>query len=289
MLRLTYWPEDEWHGELIVEARHAGFSGKASAWFDSAALRRFAEPLRCWPPVADGSAALRGGYFSDSTTGSQPVETHVGITITQRGSRGRYWLEARLSEPDEEIQPQAATLCFPVEPAALLRFAGAIEALAAAGGEACLPASGGSDPDPDLFHAPVPVERPHSPLFMALLDGCHALIGRIEAAGCETILAGLDWDAAKLCLAAPGGAAEVLDLAALRDAAQQAARPRAWFESHALYLLLQAQHRLTAFFRDGPTDDIPYYTATLMVSGAARMQGVVAVSNVVFRFRERQA
>jgi hypothetical protein len=147
---LTYWPEDDCHGELIAEARHAAFAGRASGWLNADILRQFALPLRDWPPALGQPVTIQGGYYSASTTGSAPVETHVAITIAQRGSLGRYWLEAALTEPDYEVLPQSATVRFAVEPAALLSFAGEVTAMLDAGGSAILPTSGGDLPDPEL-------------------------------------------------------------------------------------------------------------------------------------------
>lgn len=144
MLTLHYIPEDEWHGELHVEARHAAFSGKASAWFNAAALRQFVAPLRTWPPALAEPVKLQGGYFSDSTVSYVPVETRVGVTIGQRGSKGRYWVEALLAEADDEVLPQSATVRFIAEPAALMRFANEVGAMLDSGGTVTLDAQGGS-------------------------------------------------------------------------------------------------------------------------------------------------
>ncbi len=78
MLTLHYIPEDERHGELRVEARHAGFSGRSSAWFNTDALRQFAEALRTYPPKLEEPVTIESGYFSDSAVSTAPVETHVG-------------------------------------------------------------------------------------------------------------------------------------------------------------------------------------------------------------------
>ena len=78
MLTLHYIPEDERHGELCVEARHAGFCGWSSVWFNADALRQFAEAVRTYPPKLEEPVRIESGYFSHSVVSTAPVETHVG-------------------------------------------------------------------------------------------------------------------------------------------------------------------------------------------------------------------
>lgn len=134
MLTLTYIPDDEWHGELCVEASHAGFSGKASAWFNRQDIGSFAADLRALSSGRASVAELTGGYFSDSTTSSKPVETHVGIRIARQGIR--LVANVELAEPGDAIVQQRAQLRFNVEWAALDSHADAIEAMLEAGGTA---------------------------------------------------------------------------------------------------------------------------------------------------------
>ncbi|MEY4952715.1 MAG: hypothetical protein RL299_1139 [Pseudomonadota bacterium] len=138
MLTISYLPDDEWHGELLAEARHAGFAGRAFAWFNTDDLRRFVAPLRQWPPAPDEPTRLQGGYFSKHNPTGTPVETHVDLTIAWSRSQRCYRVEARLSEPGEQTLPQATVIRFPVEPAELGRFADAVEAMLVAGGSATL-------------------------------------------------------------------------------------------------------------------------------------------------------
>jgi hypothetical protein len=324
VLTLHYIPEDEWHGELRVEARHAGFSGRASAWFNADALRQFVAPLHRWPPELKEPVKLQGGYFSDSTTSSAPIETHIGIAIVQRGSRGRYSVEAHLTEPDDEILPQSTTVRFLVEPAALLRFAGEVDAILECGGTVTLPASDSNDPCPDIMRAPCAIERPYTLLFMVLREECSALIERMDKEVVEQIhlangqdaaiswqssprreiMAKVAWDKACLDLSwvewngeawavgDPVGAdwspTYPLDLSALKQAAVSTPHPRAWFESYAFYILSTAQDYLIEFFRDGPTDDIPYQRHLIYAHGTARNSKPVWVKHVLFKYDDRQ-
>lgn len=323
LLTLHYNPDDAWHGELRVEARYAGFSGQASAWFKTEALQQFVEPLKLFLPALLEPTRLQGGYFSDSTTSGAPVETHIGISIGQRGSKGRYWVEAELTEPDDAILQQSATVRFIVEPAALLRFATEIDSMLIGGGRVTLPASGGSDPDPNAMTAPCAIERPYSPLFLALREKCTALIEQMdkeavdrirvavndEAAAAwqvhpaHEIMAQVDWEHGCLNLAwaewnghnwsegDPAGAEwspdYPLDLALLKQSALSAAHPRAWFESYALYVLSVAQDYLDEVISDGETDEIHYYRHLIFAHGTARHSKPAWVGHVVFKHDDR--
>jgi hypothetical protein len=324
LLKLTYIPEDELHGELRAEATHAGFSGKASAWFDADTLRQFVALLHQWPPVLEVPVKLRGGYFSDSTTSSEPVETHIGIAIAQRGSRGRYWVEAELADPDAEILPQSATIRFLAEPAALLRFASEMVSILDSGGTVNLPASGSSAPEVDMVKAIYPIERPYTPLFMTLGEQCSVLIEQMDKEAAELvrvatnyeesaawqamspheIIAQIDWEHGCINLAwgerngqawAEGEPEKAtwspiysLDIAALKAEALATARPRAWFESYALHILSIAQDYLVEYYRDGPTDDIPYQRHLIYAYGSARTRAPTWVKHILFKYDDQQ-
>lgn len=266
---------------------------------------------------------MQSGYFSDSTSSSAPIETHVGISIGQRGSKGRYWVEANLAEPDDEILPQSATVRFFAEPYALMRFAGEFEAILESGGTVSLPESGG-DADPAVATEPCAIERPYTALFMALREECSALIEQMDAQSADhiriatddatattwqstsahEILVRVDWEKACLELAwvewngeawAVGDPVRAgwspiyrLNLSALKQAALAKPHPRAWFESYALYILSVAQDYLIEFLRDGSTDDIPYQRHLIYAHGTARNPEPVWVKHVLFKFDDRQ-
>lgn len=316
LLTLHYFPEDEWHGELHAEVRHASFSGKSSAWFNAEALRQFVVPLRTFPLQLEEPISLRGGYFSDSATSNAPVETHVGIRIGRRGSKGRYWLEAQLADQDADILLQSATIGFHVEPYALMRFADEVEVMLDSGGSVTLPESGRGDQD--IVRAPCPVERPYSPLFMALREECSALIEHLHDAagttlrtkgdwsevlewqqtGPRAILAQIDWQAARLALRWAKSHEDLthtswspefdLDLGLLKQSALATVHPRAWFETCALHILSIAQDYLVEFFRDGPTDDIPYDRHLIYAWGTARNPDPFWIKQTLFAFNDRR-
>ncbi len=320
LLTLHYTPEDEWHGELRAEARHAGFAGQSSAWFKSDEVRKFAEALRTYPPKLEEPVTLEGGYFSDSAaTYPAPIETRVSIRIAQFGSRGRCWAHVTLSEPDDEILPHAAVISFIVEPYALMRFADQIETMLTNGGSAGLPASGSGAGHPNTLTAREKIQRPYSPLFLELREVCTALMDRIEKGTTHQIppsdqqmvseeweqydpgliIATIDWDQARLVFnwavddENPFRAARspeyVLELYALKTEAQSKEHSRAWFESYALYLLSAAQGHFGDFYRDGPTDDIPYYRNLVYAQGMVETAARKWIKNVIFKYEDRHA
>lgn len=91
------------------------------------------------------------------------------------------------------------------------------------------------------------------------------------------IIGRIDWDDARLVLnwavdyENPVSAARspdyLLDLAQLKQAAHATDSPRAFFDSYALFILKVAQDYLGEFYRDGPTDDIPYNRHLIYVQG----------------------
>lgn len=300
MLALTYIPEDEWHGELRVKAAHAGFSGMASAWFNRADISRFAAELRALAHGQAEVAELKGGYFSDSVTGSAPVETHVGIRIARRPTR--FVAAVALADPDDAIRPQTASLELEIAWAALFRAADAIEAMVEAGGTADLKVAPDSMAGPDRFKARHRIRRPYTPLFLALRRQLRELTEGMErqlpdippAPG--MIVAQIDWDQARLecswgvgdeypALADPVHG-QMLDLTALKAEAERAAHPRAFFDSYAAYILKDAQDHLIDFVRDGPTDDVPFERHLIFVRGLTGGPAQIWVSNIKFSFEE---
>jgi hypothetical protein len=316
MLALTYIPEDEWHGELRVEAAHAGFSGKASAWFNREDIRKFAADLRALANDHVAAAELKGGCFSDSTTSSTPVETHVGIRVARK--KLRHVATVELADQCDAILPQRAVLQFHIEWAAHYWNANAIDALLEAGGTAQLKVSRNPAADPEVVKARHPIKRPYSPLFMDLRQQFEALIDRMEqktptrlppsdrqmaTEEWETyspgaIIVQIDWDHARLLCnwgvgydnpaVADRSPDYVLNLAALKDAAQSSEHPRACFESYAAHLIWVTQSQFIDFYRDGPTDDVPYERHLLFVRGLTGGPAQTWVSNMMFSYDEEQ-
>ena len=314
MLKLAYIPEDRWHGELRVEAAHAGFSGQASAWFNVKDLRTFATDVRALAHNQTEETVLKGAYFSGSTASSWPVETHIGISIARHPTR--FIAAVELAGPENALQSQSARLQIAIEWAALFSAADSIEFILEYGGVASLDVTHCGGDHPALVRAPFPIQRPYSPYFMALRDQLSALIAGMarkssilqpingqqmpaeewEDFSPDMIIATIDWDNARLLLnwgvddITPEIAARspqyVLNMSEWKSIAGKSDHPRAFFQSYAAYALAAAQDYLTDFYRDGPTDDIPFQRHLIFVRGLTGAIAPILASNVQFTFEE---
>jgi hypothetical protein len=169
------------------------------------------------------------------------------------------------------------------------------------------------------FRAPFPIRRPYTALFMALRDKLNWLIDQMESdlggklppsdrsgetGECEAdahglIIGRINWDAASLVLTwavndddpTPSEHSPIylLELSELKQVAFDTPKPRACFESYALYLLSEAQRHLGDFFRDGPTDDIPYNRHTIFAEGITGQAKPIWVHNALFTFDDQHA
>lgn len=163
--------------------------------------------------------------------------------------------------------------------------------------------------------APCAVPVPYSPLAMALREELNGLIDAMErsrfgvgqareplsAEEWEELTTGLivvtiDWGKASLGLAwsgdddhprpCPDAATRSLDLAGLKHLAMKEGDPRGWFETQAAHIVAEAQAYLIEFYRDGPTDDIPYYRHVLRFSGVAWLAEGSSPGDIRFAFCE---
>ena len=169
------------------------------------------------------------------------------------------------------------------------------------------------------FCASFPIRRPYTALFMDLRDRLHRLIDQMEnessrdlppsdrqigaeewgAYGHGLIIGRIDWDMANLVLTwavndddptpSEHSPTYVFDLSELKQVALDTPKPRECFESYALYLLSEAQRHLGDFFRDGPTDDIPYDRHTIFAQGMVGSTKPTWVHNVLFAFDEQHS
>lgn len=161
---------------------------------------------------------------------------------------------------------------------------------------------------------PTPIQRPYTALFMRLRERTSAIIERMEEESGRplppkdrfivteefeqydigAILVRVEWDEPRFVLQwaigedppSPdaGSQAYALDLSELRHEALASEAPRDHFESYAAYIVSVAQSYLTEFFRDGPTDDIPYPRQSLAIEGLAFHPGVHWIGDVTFTF-----
>lgn len=312
MLQLHYLPEDEWHGELQVEARFAGYSGKAAAYFNREDIRKFAADLRALGDGGIVAAEFKGGYFSDSTTTVAPVETHVGIHVARKPTK--FIASIDLADPGDAIQPQSARLQMEIAWAALYYAADAIDAMLIEGGTAELKVAQDRVIDPAFFKARHRIQRPLPQSLHSLRERFGVFIesmaakqpatspqmtaGEWETYHPGSIIAEIDWQHARLLCRwgvdndEPSIAATspeyVFDLTELKVDAQKAPHPRAFFESYAAHVLSYGQSRLIDFFRDGATDDVPFERHLIFVRGLTGGPTQTWVSNIQFTYDDAQ-
>jgi hypothetical protein len=119
-----------------------------------------------------------------------------------------------------------------------------------------------------------------------------------EAYDPGAIIVHIDWDHARLLCnwgvgydnpaIASRSPDYILELAALKEEAQNSEHPRACFDSYAAHLISLAQSHLVDFFRDGPTDDVPFKRHLLFVRGLTGGPAQTWVSNMMFSYDEEQ-
>lgn len=139
-VRLTFQPENEWIGELFVEAQVRGFVARGSAWFNRSSIKEFSDRLARYPLAEDDRIELVGGV------GVSPdgIPEHVRFRLSVRpfGSRGLLLVEVDLSEETILSGPadliQSASLKFITTYGAVDRFRSSSGALLEGGQEAIL-------------------------------------------------------------------------------------------------------------------------------------------------------
>jgi hypothetical protein len=106
-LRLTYAPEDNWHGELHAAVDGHGFIGSGSAWFTMEKLTEFCDRLGAYPLRIQELPVLEGGYWEDAEDALTDV--HLSIRIDPYGSTGTLRVSVSLAEPGwDGSDPHAA-------------------------------------------------------------------------------------------------------------------------------------------------------------------------------------
>jgi hypothetical protein len=97
-LRLTYAPEDEWHGKLQATIEGEGFAGTGSAWFRADQLREFCDRLGEYPLRTEELPVLEGGYWNaDESLG----QVHLSIRIAPHNPGGALRVSVVVAEPVE--------------------------------------------------------------------------------------------------------------------------------------------------------------------------------------------
>jgi len=109
-LRLSYRPDNQWHGELSASVNSGAFSGTSSAWFDRAKLDTFVAALRAFPLSPDAPPLIESGFGSKETPGALE-QCHLRIAIRPYDSRGSLLVQVDLaskswSSPDKDRQQE---------------------------------------------------------------------------------------------------------------------------------------------------------------------------------------
>jgi hypothetical protein len=88
-LSVSYEPDTDGTGKLVVGVCAGAFSGLSSAWFHQGELLDFARYFAStYPLPAQGLPKLRGGYWSESSDQRVLAQPHVELEFYPVGSLG---------------------------------------------------------------------------------------------------------------------------------------------------------------------------------------------------------
>ena len=130
-LRLTYRPDDEWHGQLDAVVTSGAFSGRGSAWFSRDKLKdTFITALREFPLSVSYPPLVEGGFWSKAKLGTLE-QCHLRINVRPHDARGSLLVQVDLATeswvtPDKD-QQQCVTARFLTGYAAIDAFASQLE------------------------------------------------------------------------------------------------------------------------------------------------------------------
>nr|WP_166180074.1 hypothetical protein [Altererythrobacter segetis] len=86
VLRLSYHPEDERHGELSASVETGEFRGVGSAWFKIEQLREFLRLITAYPLSEGQEPNLEGGFYDE--TGARLEQRHLSIRLAAHDPLG---------------------------------------------------------------------------------------------------------------------------------------------------------------------------------------------------------
>lgn len=112
VLRLTYRPDDEWHGELFGCVESEGFKGKGSAWFGIGQLREFCALAGNFPISESDGPSLAGGFFDDGDHTLK--QCHLAVRLSPHDPLGSIRVTVTLATPawdsgDADLQRRVKT------------------------------------------------------------------------------------------------------------------------------------------------------------------------------------
>jgi hypothetical protein len=124
-LRLSYEPDDEWHGELKATVVSGAFAGKGTAWFNRETLETFANSLRAFPLDPSNAPLLQGGFWDGRA--ETLTQCHLRVAVRPYDVLGTLLVQVDCATPSwsspEPDQQQLLTARFVTEYALLDRFA----------------------------------------------------------------------------------------------------------------------------------------------------------------------
>lgn len=97
-LRVRYAPDADGTGKLLVRAAFNGFSGEASAWFNTNSLIEFATALQAYPLPRDSPVTISGGFGSLDQPGV--TQEQIGLDVRPEGIKGQVVVLVHLATHD---------------------------------------------------------------------------------------------------------------------------------------------------------------------------------------------
>jgi hypothetical protein len=98
-VRLTFRPEEDGSGELVVEVSVESFRGKSKAWLSCEQLIEFASRLEVFPLSRDNPPLLQGGFWSQQIQG-ELAQTHIWLRAYPVGVTGPVGIQVYLKTPN---------------------------------------------------------------------------------------------------------------------------------------------------------------------------------------------
>ncbi|OJU09051.1 MAG: hypothetical protein BGN86_07065 [Caulobacterales bacterium 68-7] len=142
-LRISYVPDDEWMGKILVTVRSGDFAGYGEAWVGNEQVDEFAAALDRYPLPPTEPCILEGGHWGN-LDGSIKPQMLVSLTIKPQGLRGAVLVVAKLEDEIENDRSRDAALFQAVEARfltgynAISVFVPALRGLPRGGGDAVL-------------------------------------------------------------------------------------------------------------------------------------------------------
>lgn len=104
LLILTYAPDADGTGRLLVKASANGFAGEASAWFNDERIADFATALSAYP-LQDATISLASGFGASE---AQLEQEHVRIEVQKVGTKGQLGVRIHLATPEwKDTRPES--------------------------------------------------------------------------------------------------------------------------------------------------------------------------------------